>query len=304
MSVQTSLEKVCRSWLDDNLYHFQLDPSWDSALFFQNLKPYGELVLLAALTKNTRQASFARHQKLLAGWLTRHQPGAADVAGIVREFPQALPWMGLIWQNLERAGVPAPGYKEALKKLVASKSILYFERHAGHDICVHHLIERLGRVSPYNLDELYDRTMLGREAWDRPSDTAIYYICHDIFFLTNWGQVNLTGSVKPGREWTTKLLHWQRTCVAQHNIDLAAELSIALSFLRRKPGRSIHEGRGDTTLNDVGLPAPPAGQGEGFISAGDSEDRIRFFQNYHTVIVCLIALACQPGWIVAWHARR
>jgi hypothetical protein len=287
---QLPLETLCQEWIGVHLGHFRIDWNWDTTEIYKNLKPYGELVLLTAVNRDVRHGSLYELQDRLLVWLNKNRPNVNRLAEVVREFPQVFPWLGLIWQSFELAEVRVPGLRAAMLRLLEIRGVLHFERHVGHDICVHHIIESLGRTSPYDLRELYSRTMIARDAWDNASDTALYHICHDIFFLTNWGLYQLPSQLRPSNSWIAKLLHWYRRCLASSNVDLAAELFIALSLLQAKGEVKSLACAARRSAQASGLPRPPKGQGEGFISPGDSDDRVQFFRNYHTVIVCLMAL--------------
>jgi hypothetical protein len=282
---------ACHEWLVANLHHFQIAWAGDTHEIFRHLKIYGELGLLASLNCRALAKGLPSElQQTLTDWLTKNPPAPDVLRAIVLEFPQAFPWVGMLWQNRAQLQLASDQLRQVVAHLATVPSVLYFERHVGHDICVHNILDALNLESPFSLPELYSRTMLAKQTWDDPSDTVLYYLCHDAFYMSDWGARPVRDEIRSIDLFINKLRGWYARCAGEGNIDLAAEIVLALSFLREPVDIEILEVAASHSINISGLPRPPKGQGGGFIRPGDAEDRVQFFQNYHTVLVCLMAL--------------
>jgi len=272
-----------------NIDYFAVDWNGTNSEVLRRLKPYAELVLLAGLNRSPEDPALRAVETLTHRWLRCHPPHATKLLEVVLEFPQAFTWVGSIWQFMKRANVPSHGLEKTVRRLCGLNGILYFERDVGQEISIYFILKQLGIRQPFSLGKLHSRTMVNKRAWDVASDTAIYCICHDIFFLTNWGELRLRGRMRPAYEWHGKLQSWYQRCLAAENFDLAAEIFIAMSFLHG--GRVSQKFACESArVEDPRLPNPPEGQGAGFNRAGDSEGRQQFYRHYHTIIACMLAM--------------
>jgi hypothetical protein len=291
-TTRTPLVAACNDWIDENLHYFAINWSAEASEIYRRLKPYAELGLLLFIGQTAPAPGVYHLHRQLTGWLADNGPDPDALEAIAREFPQAYPWAGMIWQHRAHLGLASPELRRAIESLSSRRSVAYFERPVGHEIGVYNVMKALHHETPFTLPDLYSRTMLATRAWDDPSDAAIYFICHDIFFLTDFGKRALPEFVMDKEMWRRKLLGWYNDCAIAGKVDLAAELWLAFSFMRAVP---IADRRHPlVAIEKSGLPPSPAGQGSGFVRPGDTDGQIAFFQNYHTVLVCLMALAW--GW--------
>jgi hypothetical protein len=246
--------------------------------------------LLAVKSHERGEAGLPRLRDDVVDWIARNPPAPSALRAVVMEFPQTFTWAGTIWQNRARLGLASNELRELIDDLLDTPSVRHFERHVGQEICIHNIVKALGHASELDLAGAYARTLLGNRAWENTSDTVLYFICHDIFFLSDWGERPIRDSIEPLDQWIGKLRGWYAHLAGAGNIDLAAELFMALSYLEETPDLSLLERSAAPSLDTLGLPQMPKGQGLGFIRPGDDERLQDFFRHYHTVIVCLIAL--------------
>jgi hypothetical protein len=287
----TALEAVCLDWLYSNLDCFAIDWRADAAEIYRRLRPYAELGL-AAYVDPLVPVSDVRERLIL--WLKDHAPEPNALRDVVREYPQAFPWAGMMLQHRAALGIAAPGLRAVVDDLSRQRFVRYFERPIGHDIAVHNIMCHIGHDPVVSLRQLYSRTMLAHKTWDDPSDTALYFLCHDVFFLTDWGKRKLPAYVQNQATWLRKFAHWHQERAASQNIDLAAELWLAMSFWQADAS-AVECSAVPLTSDPAGSVFPiPKSQGTSFIRQGDAGRQIAFFQNYHTVLVSLLALI--RGW--------
>jgi hypothetical protein len=220
---------------------------------------------------------------------SKEPSGTRKLFEVVKEFPHSLVWAGSIWMNYTRCKLTVPGLTESLQHLVRLPSVARFERPAGHEICVRNVLDALRGSYSLNRDLFY-RTILMNGVEDEASDTVVYLFCHDIFFMSNWGERPIINWLPEPVQCIRQMKRWYDRCIKMGNVDLTAEIIIALSYLNERQNIEPLENLAAKSIETTGLPQSPKGQGNGFIRSGDDVDRIQFFRNYHTVIVCLMAL--------------
>jgi hypothetical protein len=287
---QFSLGTACQEWLIANLGNFGVPWEGESHNILRRLQMYAELVLLAVMNHRAADAKLLELQNYLIDWLSKNPPDPDALAAVVKEFPQSFIWAGTIWQNCARMGIGSDQLRQAIESLARIPSVLFFERHVGHEICVYNILNALQLKNDFNLTEAYSRTMLARQTWNEPSDTVLYFLCHDVFYLSDWGTRALRNLVQSVDLWIAKMRLWFERCARSGNADLAAELAIALSYLGESVDFALMEEGAAESLRTLGLPQSPKGQGGGYIRPGDDESLVSFFRHYHTVLVCLMAL--------------
>jgi hypothetical protein len=290
---QIPLVTTCCSWLITHLDSFAVDWDADTSDIFRKLKPYAELAFIASIEQTTGIDQLIELRSLVTDWMANNEPNPDVIERVVWEFPQSYPWVGMLCQNRARLFMCEAKLLDTLGRLSRRRCISNFERPVGHEIAVYNFCESLSLDTNYTLEELYSRTMFAHAAWDNPSDTSLYFICHDIFFLSDWGKRSIPCTLIVRDSWLRHLNLWHRDRAIAGQVDLAAELWLARSFLQMTHNRDLDQPT-EVKTDLVGLPCFPRGQGAGFRTPGQSTDLISFYERYHTVLVCLLALG--RGW--------
>jgi hypothetical protein len=286
---QSRLAATSEQWLCENLHQFSVPWNDDSHEIMRHLQIYTELSLLAITTIEAKRVVFPQLEKAVKGWLIKNPPVPQKLFEVVKEFPHALIWAGSIWMNYTRCKLMVPEFTEGLKQLVRLPSIKYFERPAGHEICIRNVLDALQVSYSLNPDP-FSRTILVNGVEDQASDTVVYLFCHDIFFTSNWGARQIINRLPKPMQNIRQMKRWFERCIKIGYLDLAAEIIIALSYLNERQNVEPLENLAAQSIETTGLPQSPKGQGTGFIRSGDGADRKQFLRIYHTVIACLMAL--------------
>jgi hypothetical protein len=286
---QSRLAAACEQWLCENLHQFSVPWDDDSHAIMRHLQIYTELSLLAITGMEAKRVVFPRLETAIKGWLVKNPPVPEKLFEVVKEFPHSLVWAGSIWMNYTRCKLTVPGLTEGLKQVARSPSVMHFERPAGHEICVCNVLDAL-QVGYSLKRDPFSRTILVKGVEDQASDTVVYLFCHDIFFMSNWGARQIINRIPEPIQCIRQMKRWFDRCIKIGHVDLAAEIIIALSYLNERQNTEPLENLAAESIETTGLPQSPKSQGNGFIRSGDGADRIQFFRNYHTVIVCLMAL--------------
>jgi hypothetical protein len=286
---QSRLAAASQQWLCENLQQFRVPWDDDTHAVMRHLQIYTELSLLAMTGMEAKRVIFPRLGTVINEWLVKNSPVPQKLFDIVKEFPHSLVWAGSIWMNYTRCKLTVPGLTEGLERVIQLPSVMHFERPVGHEICVCNVLDALQIGYSLNHDP-FSRTILVNGVEDEASDTVVYLICHDIFFMSNWGARQIIDSLPDPVECIRQMKRWFDRCIKVGHVDLAAEIVIALSYLDERQTTEPLENLTAASIETTGLPQSPKSQGNGFIRTGDDAARIQFFRNYHTVIACLMAL--------------
>jgi hypothetical protein len=269
----------------ENLEFFRIDWNGDANDILRRLKPIGDLTLTAVILSEGSSTSELVGE--ITAFLTKNLPDVALMRSVVLEYPQLFVLAGLTWDMLERLGIVVPNLRGLISDCFLTPSVASFERHAGHDLALYWLEEKLGLKHRFELMAIFDRCAIASRPVGPFGDTFKYYICHDLFFLADWGAQPLTSTLDRCRAWVPALHEWRVESLLQQNLDLAAEITLALvlSQLSYRTTDAIH-----SQDSVAAIPVPPPSQGWGFMLGGDSESLKSFFRNYHTVLACLMAI--------------
>ena len=281
-----------------NLSQFGLRAENDISLV-DSLKPLGELALTAfVVQKYATGRSWHRisGQCVDAVDFCWSQLGRGTVlVDVIERYPDLLV-LASIYPALTHFGYRCLKFERAVESSTLIRGVYSLEYPAWRALDIDVALRALGMRSPWETASLFEQTWLAKmpEPWSLCESSA-YSLTHTVFYMTHFGE-NKDGIPGPHRDYLTRWVPvWQRYYARCENMDLLAEMTMVMRCIdRAEDGVDVAAVFMNAQATDGIIPGPD-GAAFRMVAKADSEQRVRFLQNYHTTLVALMASVMCAG---------
>lgn len=274
-----------RSWLDVNRIQFKLSHARSHVSRLRLIKPLGELALTASILGRFAKSQEWSHGVLDYCW---REFGEGDVLINLLAARPDLVIISTLYANFASAGFSNHRLESLLRYLSSSANTHSIEFPTWRRLDLYHGCAQLGLMNFPSQPELGTWLSGFPEPWMISEDTA-YAVTHEVFYISDFGRLpsRINDEIRSYlRLWIPA---WLRIYSCDTNCDLFAEFLMVAACV----GIS-HEGMWvdlQGCQNSDGFFPGPGQSAENLLSSQMPQERRIFLQNYHTTLVCLMAMA-------------